>query len=76
MKATAETPIEPGSRIGNYILKKEIGEGAFSHVWKTVDHERPNRVVAVKIATDNIRVVARRNSSCRTFGLDHVAPSC
>ncbi len=54
MMAMAETPIEPGSRIGNYILKEEIGKGAFSHVWKAAHHERPNRVVAVKIATEPV----------------------
>jgi len=52
MKVMAETPIETGSRIGNYILKEEIGEGAFGRVWKAVHHERPSRVVAVKIATE------------------------
>jgi serine/threonine protein kinase len=29
-----------------------IGEGAFAQVWKAAHHERPARVVAVKIATD------------------------
>ena len=37
--AMAETPIEPGARIGNYILKEEIGKGAFSHVWKAVAYD-------------------------------------
>ncbi len=54
MVEMAETPIEPGSRVGNYILQEEIGKGAFSHVWKAVHHERPNRVVAVKIATEPV----------------------
>ena len=54
MKAMPQPPIEPGARVGNYILKEEIGKGAFSHVWKAVHHERPNRVVAVKIATEPV----------------------
>ncbi len=30
MKAMAETPIEPGSRIGNYILKERIHPSSVS----------------------------------------------
>jgi serine/threonine protein kinase len=46
-------PLQPGDRVGNYILREVIGEGAFAQVWKAAHHERPGRVVAVKIATDD-----------------------
>ncbi|MFQ5806231.1 MAG: tetratricopeptide repeat protein [Phycisphaerae bacterium] len=40
-----------GQRVGNYILKDKIGQGAFAEVWRSVHHERPGRLVALKIAT-------------------------
>ncbi len=52
MMSMADTLIGPGSRVGNYLLEERIGQGAFSEVWKAAHHERPNRVVAVKIATE------------------------
>jgi serine/threonine protein kinase len=52
MASMADTLVEPGSRVGNYLLVERIGQGAFSEVWKAAHHERPNRVVAVKIATE------------------------
>src|SRR5438552_5019063 len=39
-------------RIGNYRLQEPIGRGAFGEVWKAVHHERRDRIVAVKVATD------------------------
>jgi len=48
---TSELKIEPNRRIGNYVLDEPIGRGAFAEVWKGHHHERPGRVVAVKIAT-------------------------
>jgi len=45
-------PLASGSRLGNYILEAPIGRGAFAEVWKAHHHERPERVVAVKIATE------------------------
>lgn len=47
-----ESKLQPGQRVGNYILQSKIGEGAFSEVWKAAHHERPNRMVAIKTATD------------------------
>lgn len=44
--------LEPGLRIGNYILESPIGRGAFASVWRAVHHERRQRIVAVKIALD------------------------
>src|SRR3990167_8711912 len=49
---TIELQLQPGLRVGNYIMQSKIGEGAFSSVWKAVHHERQDRVVAIKIATD------------------------
>jgi len=44
--------LQPGLRVGNYILQSKIGEGAFSVVWTATHYERQDRVVAIKIATD------------------------
>lgn len=44
--------LESGQRIGNYVLQEKIGAGAFAEVWKSVHHERPGRVVALKVAVD------------------------
>lgn len=43
--------LHAGCRVGNYILKEEIGRGAFGVVWRATHYERPDRDVAVKIAT-------------------------
>ena len=48
----SESQLQPGTHIGNYILQELIGEGGFAQVWKAVHHERPGRVVAVKIAVE------------------------
>ncbi|MHC4600751.1 MAG: serine/threonine protein kinase, partial [Planctomycetota bacterium] len=37
-------------RVGNYILDEPIGEGAFAQIWKAHHHERPGKVVAIKVA--------------------------
>ena len=50
METTAA--LESGSRIGNYILEGPIGHGTFAEVWKAHHHERPQRIVAVKIADE------------------------
>lgn len=49
---TDVTGLEPGLRIGNYLLECPVGRGAFASVWRAVHHERRQRVVAVKIALD------------------------
>jgi eukaryotic-like serine/threonine-protein kinase len=41
-----------GQRLGNYILQAPIGAGMFGQVWKAIHHERPNRVVAIKVALE------------------------
>jgi serine/threonine protein kinase len=43
--------MQTGDRVGNYILNELVGRGAFAEVWQAHHHERPGRVVAVKIAT-------------------------
>lgn len=45
-------PLKAGQRVGNYILQDKVGEGAFAQVWKAVHHERPDRIVAVKVPSD------------------------
>jgi serine/threonine protein kinase len=48
----SSNPLQPGDRLGNYILHQTVGKGAFATVWKAIHHERPGRVVARKVATD------------------------
>lgn len=48
-----DTPLQPGDRLGNYILLEVVGEGGFARVWKASHHERPGRVVALKVAIDD-----------------------
>jgi serine/threonine protein kinase len=52
MVAMSESSLQPGARVGNYILQELIGAGGFAQVWKAAHHERPGRVVAVKIAVE------------------------
>jgi len=46
------TEIRAGQRVGNYTLHELVGRGACGQVWRATHHERPERVVAIKIATD------------------------
>jgi serine/threonine protein kinase len=64
MVAMSESSLQPGARVGNYILQELIGAGGFAQVWKAVHHERPRRVVAVKIAVeeDFRRALSREGS--------------
>jgi formylglycine-generating enzyme required for sulfatase activity len=48
----SESSLQPGARVGNYVLQELIGAGGFAQVWKAAHHERPGRVVAVKIAVE------------------------
>ena len=46
------TQIEPGLRIGEYVLDQHLGDGAFSSVWRAHHHywvDDVEKVVAVKI---------------------------
>ena len=52
MAPMSESSLQPGARVGNYLLQELIGAGGFAQVWKAVHHERPGRVVAVKIAVE------------------------
>lgn len=52
MSTGASNHLAAGTRVGNYVLQERIGQGAFAQVWKAVHHERPGRVVAVKIPTE------------------------
>jgi hypothetical protein len=47
----SNNPLRPGDHVGSYILRKAIGEGAFAQVWTAAHHERPGRVVALKMGT-------------------------
>ena len=44
--------LQPGQRVGNYMLHEPVGRGAFAEVWRATHHERPRRIVAIKIATN------------------------
>jgi len=44
--------LRPGQRVGNYMLHEPVGRGAFAEVWRATHHERPRRIVAIKIATN------------------------
>ena len=45
-------PLQPGDRVGNYILREVIGEGAFAQFRKAARRERSALAAAVKIATE------------------------
>ncbi len=64
-----DSPLREDSRIGNYILKERVGTGASGEVWKAVHHERPGRIVAVKIAVDP----TFRRQLCREGRLPDIA---
>jgi len=64
-----------GSRLGNYILEEPIGRGAFAEVWKAHHHERPQRVVAVKIATEpRFRKQLQREARLPEFDHPNIVP--
>jgi len=46
------TTIQQNARLGNYVLKCKVGEGAFAEVWKAVHCDNARKVVAIKLATN------------------------
>jgi formylglycine-generating enzyme required for sulfatase activity/predicted Ser/Thr protein kinase len=44
--------VGPGTRVSEYVLEQKIGEGGFGTVWRAVHHLWKDRVVAVKIPSD------------------------
>ena len=63
-------------QIGNYIVQRKVGEGAFGSVYLCVDRHNPDLKVAIKIpvigAEESERIVSNLISECsRLDSLDH-----
>lgn len=68
MSSTEEGSFHSGLRVGNYILGELIGNGAFGQVWKATHHERPKRIVAIKVIADpRFRRQLKRESGIPEF---------
>lgn len=68
-------PLEPGVRIGNYVLKERLGQGGFGTVWRAEQVEPFKRDVALKIilhGMDTEEVIARFEAEKKLLAkMDH-----
>ena len=62
--------LQPGDRIGNYLLDELIGTGGFGEVWKGRHHVFQD-AVAIKVPTDTQYVKNLQKEGAAVHGLRH-----
>src|SRR4051812_9073062 len=65
--------ISPGLRIGNYVLDRMVGAGAFGQVWRATHHIWNDQCVAIKIPTNVDYIRNLRHEGTVIHGLSHPA---
>jgi serine/threonine-protein kinase len=63
--------VQKGDRISEYILVERIGKGGFGEVWKAKHEVLPDKVVAVKIPTDEHYIEQLRHEGIFQHTLNH-----
>ena len=63
--------LEPGQRIGEYVLDRVAGRGAFGEVWRATHHVWRDSVVAVKVPTDPAYLRSLRQEGQAVHALAH-----
>jgi serine/threonine protein kinase len=63
--------VQNGDRISEYILVERIGQGGFGEVWKAKHEVLPDKIVAVKIPTDEHYIKQLRSEGIFQHTLDH-----
>ncbi|MCH8146503.1 MAG: protein kinase [Planctomycetes bacterium] len=62
--------LNPGDRINNYLLEKQVGAGSFGEVWRARHHVFGD-IVAIKIPTDTQYVRNLQREGVAIHGLKH-----
>ena len=60
-----------GDKISEYILLNRLGEGGFGEVWKAKHEILPDKIVAVKIPTDEHYIEQLRSEGLLQHALEH-----
>jgi serine/threonine protein kinase len=63
--------LQKGDRISEYILVEPVGKGGFGEVWKAKHEILPDKLVAVKIPTDEHFIEQLRSEGILQHTLDH-----
>ncbi len=63
--------MQKGDRISEYILVERIGRGGFGEVWKAKHEILPDKLVAIKIPTDEHYIEQLRSEGILQHTLDH-----
>jgi len=63
--------LQPGQRVGEYVLESRIGAGAFGEVWRANHHVWTDQFVAVKIPTDPQYLRNLKGEGAAIHGLIH-----
>jgi serine/threonine protein kinase len=63
--------VQPGQRVGEYVLIAPVGSGAFGEVWRAQHHVWADQVVAVKIPGDPEHLRALQRESATIHNLTH-----
>ena len=64
-------PGRPGLRVGEWVLDRPVGGGAFGRVWRATHHAWADQVAAVKLPTDPAYVRALRREGRFAGRLEH-----
>jgi serine/threonine-protein kinase len=63
--------LQKGDRISEYVLVERIGEGGFGEVWKARHEILPDKLVAIKIPTDEHYIRQLQSEGILQHALDH-----
>ena len=61
----------PGQRVGEFVLERPVGAGAFGEVWRARHHAWAEQLAAVKIPTDPAYLRALQREGLAVRGLEH-----
>jgi serine/threonine protein kinase len=63
--------LNPGQRIGEYVLEERLGQSAYAEVWRAHHHMWADQVAAIKIPTDQNYINNLRQEGIRVARLVH-----
>jgi len=63
--------LNPGQRVGEYVLEEQLGKSAYAEVWRAHHHMWADQVAAVKIPTDANYINNLRQEGIRVARLVH-----
>lgn len=63
--------LNPGQRVGEYVLEEQLGKSAYAEVWRAHHHMWADQVAAVKVPTDPNYISNLRQEGIRVARLVH-----